>query len=91
MVSNHYNETSIEARISILENDMERLLGNGQPGMIAKLESQVSAILVTISGIDKTVQDAKWKIMMFVIIIVTAIMVAGSGTISLKTLIELIK
>ena len=33
-----------ESRIAVLENDMQRLLGNGQPGEIDKLHGRISAL-----------------------------------------------
>ena len=76
------------ARISVLEEQMERILGNGQPGLIAKLEGEAAAVKTDVSGIRAQLSDAKWKAVMFFCVLVTAIVCAGSGTISLKTLIE---
>jgi hypothetical protein len=70
---------------------MERLLGNGQPGLIAELEHDMSEVKQNVSGIGKQLSDAKWKAILFFMILVTAIVCAGSGTVSLKTLIELFK
>jgi hypothetical protein len=77
------------ARISVLEEQMERILGNGQPGLIAELEHDVSEVKTDVSGIRAALTDARWKAVVFFCILITAVIAAGSGTVSLKTLIEL--
>lgn len=92
-MANRINDGNVElvARVSVLEDQMERILGNGQPGMIAKLESKVDNVQGDVSSIRKVVDDSKIRLLMFVMAIIVAVMAAGSGTISLKTLIELFK
>jgi len=79
------------SRICVLEEQMERLLGNGQPGLIAELEEDMRTVRENVSGIGKQLSEAKWKAVLFFGILITAIVAAGSGTVSLKSLLEFLK
>jgi hypothetical protein len=81
---------ALHARVSVLEDQMERLLGNGQPGFLAELESEVKDVQHDVSSIQQSVQKARYQFLVGLCIVVTAVIAAGSGTISLKTFIELI-
>lgn len=78
---------------------MQRVLGGGfGPGLIPEvqddmkdLRKEMVVLGKDISTIRETVQDARWKLLLFVVLIVFAIFSAGSGTISLKTLLEVFK
>jgi len=79
------------ARICVLENQMERVLGNGQPGMVAKLENKVDQVAEAVADIRKVVDASKIRLLVFVIAIIIAVLGAGNGTVSLHALIEALK
>lgn len=72
------------ARLAVVENEVERmqhaLFGNGQPGILATLQ--------------KTLEDVKAdnRRLAYLLIAAVALMLfaAGSGTVSLKSVIDLI-
>jgi len=72
------------ARIAVLEEQMERLLGNGQPGMISEMRKDMDEI-------REMYNEAKVKVLWFVILIIAAVVSAGNGTISLHALLQAFK
>lgn len=75
------HDKPIGERVASLETDMERLMGNGQPGLISKLEADLEANRTTI-------QKLSTKILLIGVALIIAVFSAGSGTASLKTIIE---
>lgn len=81
-MSNHESRNEdVPSRVAVLEDQMGRLLGNGQPGMIAELRRDMIEI-------RQMYADAKQKVLLFVIVIVASVMVAGNGTVSLHALLQ---
>ncbi len=66
----------IGERVAGLERDNEKLWDNGQPGIISQMERQIEAI------------DRKFN--RLVLVVVVAALASGSGTISLKSLLDLL-
>ena len=64
-----------EARLAVLEKQMEQLMGNGQPGEIQMIKTQIDDI-----------KTRMWKIVLVLALLQLA---SGGGTISLKALLGL--
>lgn len=95
MANHPEHETSTASRLSVLESKMETLLGNGRPGVIEKLEKEIVGLNNTVSLMERTMQltfkDVKMKALIFVMVIVATIISSGSGTISIHSLLQLLK
>lgn len=59
-----------DARIAVLESQMKKLVGNGQPGIITILEKKMGRLELLLLGL------------------IMAALASGSGTVSLKALLE---
>lgn len=68
-------EKPLGERITALETDMERLMGNGQPGIIARLEDRLRRL-------DRLAWIAGGAVL-------AAAFLSGSGTVSLAHLLEM--
>jgi hypothetical protein len=77
-------EYSDDPAVAVLQKQMEQLMGNGQPGIVAELRSDSAKMREMLQGLN-------YKIFWAAGVIVLAIVTAGSGTVSLKTILELFK
>jgi hypothetical protein len=71
---------TIDARIALLEQDMQSLLGNGQPGLI-------SIIRADLNQIKEVAMKARFVLMGMFIGLMTMMFLSGTGVVSLKSLI----
>jgi hypothetical protein len=80
------NRTALgaETRLALLEEDMERLLGNGRPGLIQDLRDDIGAV-------KELVFKARYVFLGCFAAVMLMLMLSGSGTVSLKTLLQVLK
>lgn len=76
-------ERALGERVASLETDMERLMGNGQPGLIAQIQEDMERNAEFVRKLDK-------KMLLIGLGLIVAVFAAGSGTGSLKSVIDLI-
>lgn len=72
-----------EARIALLENDMETLLGNGQPGLISSMKKELSEL-------HELALKGRYVVIGMVVAMMAMMFLSGSGTVSLKELLLLV-
>ena len=70
---------------------MEQIMGNGQPGLIAKLEGEVETVKTDVSGIRLEISKTTIRVLWAVILLFVAILGAGNGTISLHALLQAVQ
>jgi hypothetical protein len=87
-MANSSGNDGLLARVSVLEDQMERILGNGQPGLIDRLEIKVEEMGKTLANISRVVDASKLTLLVYVLVIIVAILSAGNGTVSLRNLIQ---
>lgn len=80
------NEQALELHqdVAVLKRDMEKLMGNGQPGIIAEIRQTLK---------DLSESHAKFKTTVIVLLVglIAANLLTGSGTVSLESLLKLLK
>lgn len=74
----------VETRLSLLEEEMETLIGNGRPGVIQRLEDAMAEIKATLF-------KARYIFLGCSAALMIMLMLTGSGVVSLKALLELVK
>lgn len=73
-----------DTRLALLEEDMEKLLGNGRPGMIDQLREDLK-------DVKDLVFKARYVFLGCFVAVMIMLMLTGSGTVSLKALIQILK
>jgi hypothetical protein len=74
---------SSETRLTLLEDDMEKLIGNGKQGVIQDLREDMS-------DLKDLVLKVRWAFWGGFSALMVMLALSGSGTVSLKSLINLL-
>jgi hypothetical protein len=83
-LSANRTEMGTDTRLALLEGDMEKLLGNGKPGLIELLSKDIAIV-------KEGVLKARWALWGAATAIMVMLALSGSGTISLKALLQYLK